>query len=221
MDTIRTEQLSKCFGCLFRLGPVDIRVRPGEILGVIGPNWAGKTTLLKLLWGFMRPDLGRILVFGLQPHVNQMRVRRRAGYVSQIAQTDSPLTAKQYLRFVSVFYNGWNEERAGRLLEQIGLNPDVKLEQLSPGGRMKLSIVSAVAHEPQLLLLDEPTSGLDSLTRFEILRFLSRLAREQQVSVVLSSNISEDLDHITDSVLMLRNGRVVEYAQTTVLNNAD
>jgi len=200
---------------------VDIRVRPGEILGVIGPNWAGKTTLLKLLWGFMRPDLGRILVFGLQPHVNQMRVRRRAGYVSQIAQTDSPLTAKQYLRFVSVFYNGWNEERAGRLLEQIGLNPDVKLEQLSPGGRMKLSIVSAVAHEPQLLLLDEPTSGLDSLTRFEILRFLSRLAREQQVSLVLSSNISEDLDHITDSVLMLRNGRVVEYAQTTVLNNAD
>jgi ABC-2 type transport system ATP-binding protein len=120
-----------------------------------------------------------------------------------------------------VFYNGWNEERASRLLEQIGLNPDVKLEQLSPGGRMKLGIVSAVAHEPRLLLLDEPTSGLDSLTRFEILRFLSRLAREQQVSVVLSSDVREDLDHITHSVLMLRNGYVVEYAQTTVLNNAD
>jgi ABC-type multidrug transport system ATPase subunit len=217
METIRTEQLSKSFKSVFRLGPVDLRVAPGEVLSVLGPKGAGKTTLLKLLWGFLRPDHGRVFVFGIQPHLNQMSVRRRAGYLSENPQFHSALTATQFLRFVGNFYDGWEETHACRLLERFGVHPDLKVEKLSKGSRIKLGIVSAASHHPALLILDEPTSGLDSLTRFEILRFLSKLAHEEHVSILVSSDISHALDHVADSILMLNGGRVVEYARASHL----
>jgi ABC-2 type transport system ATP-binding protein len=213
METIRTEQLLKTFNGVFRLGPLDLRLASGEVLGVMGPDGSGKTTLLKLLWGFMRPDHGSIFVFGMQPHLNQMRVRRRAGYLSSNPQFCSALTAKQFLQFVGNFYDGWDESYACRLLERFGVHPDLRVEKLSKGNRIKLGIVSAAGHHPALLILDQPTSGLDSLTRLEILRFLSKLAREEHVSILVSSHVSDDLDHVADSILMLNSGRVVEYSR--------
>src|ERR1700733_878417 len=97
METIRTEQLFKSFNNVFQLGPLDLHVDPGEVLGIMGPNGAGKTTLLKLLWGFMRPDSGNISVFGLQPHLDQVKVRLRAGYLSENPRFYPDLTAKQFL----------------------------------------------------------------------------------------------------------------------------
>jgi ABC-2 type transport system ATP-binding protein len=217
METVRTEQLCKAFKSVFRLGPLDLRVAPGEILGVMGPNGAGKTTLLRLLWGFMRPDRGSILVFGMHPHLEQVKVRLRAGYLSENPQFYPSFSAKQFLRFVGYFYESWDTTRAHRLLKEFGVEADLKIEKLSKGTRIKLGLISAVAHRPSLLILDEPTSGLDPLVRRDILRFLKNLARQENVSVVLSSHISDDLDQIADSVLMLNNGRVVEYARASVL----
>ncbi len=217
METVRTEQLCKSFKSVFQLGPLDLRVAPAEILGVMGPNGAGKTTLLRLLWGFMRPDQGSILVFGMQPHLEQVKVRLRAGYLSENPQFYPSFTAKQFLRFVGNFYEGWDTTRANRLLEEFAVQADLKIEKLSKGNRIKLGLISAVAHRPSLLILDEPTSGLDPLIRQDILRFLKNLARQENVSIVLSSHISDDLDKIADSVLVLNNGRVVEYARASFL----
>ncbi len=221
METIRTEQLLKTFNGVLRLGPLDLRLGPGEVLGVIGPYGSGKATLLKLFWGFMKPDHGRIFVFGMQPHLNQMSVRRRAGYLSENPQFYSVLTAKQFLRFVGNFYHGWEESYACGLLERCGVDPDLKVEKLSKGDRVKLRIASASGHHPSLLILDEPTSGLDSQIRLEVLGLLNRLAHEQNVSIVLSSHISNDLDHIADSILILENGRVVEYARTSRIDTPE
>ena len=93
----------------------------------------------------------------------------------------------------------------------------MKIETLSKGTRIKLGLISAVGHRPSLLILDEPTSGLDPLVRLDILRFLKDLAREENVSILLSSHISDDLDQIADSVLMLNKGRLVEYARASSL----
>ncbi len=217
METIRTEQLIKSFKNTFRLGPLDLHVSPGEILGVMGPNGAGKTTLLRLLWGFLRPDAGAISVFGMRPHLEQVKVRLRAGYLAENPQFYYALTATQFLRFIGNFYDRWDEVRAGRLLDQFGVHPDLKIEQLSKGARVKLGLISAVVHRPELLILDEPTSGLDPLVRLDILRFLKRLAAEENVSVLLASHISDDLDQIADSVLMLNKGSVIEYARASFL----
>jgi len=211
METIRTEQLFKSFTNVFQLGPLDLHVDPGEVLGIMGPNGAGKTTLVKLLWGFMRPDSGNISVFGMQPHLEQVKVRLRAGYLSQNPRFYPALTARQFLAFIGNFYERWDEKRAQSLLKRFKVEADLRIERLSKGNRAKLGLISAVAHQPSLLILDEPTSGLDPLVRREILKFLTKLAREENVSIILSSHISDDLDQIADSVLMLHKGRVIEY----------
>jgi ABC-2 type transport system ATP-binding protein len=165
----------------------------------------------------MRPDSGNISVFGLRPHLEQVKVRLRAGYLSENPRFYPALTAEQFLAFIGNFYDRWDETRARSLLDQFGVSAGLKIEKLSKGARVKLGLISAIAHRPSLLILDEPTSGLDPLIRTDILNFLRQLAREDNVSIILSSHISGDLDPIADSVLMLHKGRVVEYAAASAL----
>jgi ABC-2 type transport system ATP-binding protein len=213
MDIIRIEALEKSFGT-FRLGPLDLRVQAGEILGIMGPNGAGKTTLLRLAWGFLRPDGGSIRIFGLQPHLEQIRMRLRAGYLSKNPQFYNGFKASRFLQFVSGFYDGWDVSRVQSLLTEFRIDPEMRVQNLSKGNRIKLGLISALGHRPSLLILDEPTSGLDPLVRVDILDLIRKMAREENVCVVLSSHVSDDLGRIADSVLMLNEGRVVEYAAT-------
>jgi ABC-2 type transport system ATP-binding protein len=212
MDVLRAEQVSKGFGGSFRLGPLDLRVKPGEILGIVGSEGTGKTTLLKLFWGFIRPDNGRISVLGLQPHLHQLQLRRKAGYLGHPPQYQFECSAKQFLQRVGHFYDCWNEVNAIRLLTYLGVDPTAKMRDLSISDRRKVAIASVSSHQPAVLLLDEPTSGIDRLDGLAILGFLRRLAKQQQVSILLSCPIPDELHDIADRVLTLKDGRPVEYA---------
>jgi ABC-2 type transport system ATP-binding protein len=217
METIQTEQMRKAFNGKFRLGPLDLRVAPGEILGVMGPEGAGKTTLLRLLWGLLRPDKGSISIFGMEPHKDYVDIRLRAGYVWDIPYLYPALAARQFLLFIGSFYDSWQRRRTFQLLDEFGIDADGPIGSLSKSDRMKLLIVSAVGHRPSLLMLDEPTSGLDPAVRIDILDFLRRLAREENTSIVITSQIGDDLDHLAESILMLKEGSVIEYARASDL----
>jgi ABC-2 type transport system ATP-binding protein len=212
MEIIRAEHVSKVFGGAFQFGPLDLRVAAGQLLGVVGPTGSGKTTLLQLLWGFMRPDHGTISIFGMQPHLNQPRLRYCVGYLPQNPRFPSCFTVKEFLEFGCHFYGGWNETHGSRLLARLDIDPHSKIKDLSHGGRTKVAIVAAASHKPALLLLDEPTSRLDHDSRLALVGFLRRLVVEDRVAVLLSCRLPEDLDYIADSVLMLKDGRAVEYA---------
>jgi ABC-2 type transport system ATP-binding protein len=203
MEIIRVQQILKKFEDTFLLGPLDFSVAAGEVLGVVGPTNAGKTTLLKLLWGFIQPSQGHVAILGMQPHLNQLRLRRFAGYLSQNPQYYSDYTAKTFLCFAAHFYEGWEETRACALLDQFDIDPDAKLHMLSKGDCRKLGIVAACAHRPSVLLLDEPVSGIDHGSRLETLNFLKRLACEKRVAIVISSRTLRDIDGIADSLLTL------------------
>jgi ABC-2 type transport system ATP-binding protein len=209
MEIVRTEQVSKRIGRTFLLGPLDLRVGPGQILAVVGPDGSGKTTLLRLLWGFIRPDQGCISIFGMQPHLSQPKLRRSVGYLAQNPRFHSDWTVKQSLQFTGGFYGGWNESYGSRLLGCVDIDPYSKIHELSNGDQVKVAIVAACSHKPALLLLDEPTSAVDHMSRREILRFLRILVVEERVSMLLSCRLSDDLDYIADSVLMLRDGQAV------------
>jgi ABC-2 type transport system ATP-binding protein len=208
MELIRTESVVKHQGPWFTLGPVDLELRSGQVLGVIGKPGAGKTTLLKLIWGFLRPDHGNVSVFHLKPHLNQLSVRQRTGYLSESPGFDRCRTARQHVQFMSRFYDGWSEATVNALLTRFCINPGVCVEKLSESERIKLALISATGHNPFLLLLDDPMARLDAHERNEVSEILKTLTSERGIGVVVSAQHSNDLAKWTDSTLTLINGKV-------------
>jgi len=203
MEIIQVEQITKTFAGRFQLGPLNFNMVAGETLGVVGPSMSGKTTLLKLIWGFLKPDHGRIALFGIQPHLHQLRLRRFVGYLPQNLQCDLRSTARQFLRFAGHFYEGWDENHACALLRKVDIDPDRTLDILSKADRVRVGIVAAAVHRPALLLLDEPLSEVDAATRREIVDFLRRVASENCASMLVSCVCPSHVDSIADNILML------------------
>ena len=196
------------------MGPLDLRVEPGAIVGVVGPKDAGKTTLMRLLWGFSRPDRGIVEVYGMKPHLKQMEVRLRAGYMAEFTWYYPELSIAQFLTFIGNFYPQWDQTRTNSLLERFDLTDEMKIESLSLTGRRTVGLIAALGHRPSLLILDQPTAGIDASVRNDMLDFLRQLAREDKVTIVLSSQVPDEFDRIADGVLTLSDGRqVAEFAQ--------
>lgn len=208
MDLIRAESVVKRLGPRFTLGPVDFELRSGEVLGIIGKPGAGKTTLLKLIWGFLRPDQGNVSVFRLKPHLNQLIVRQRTGYLSESRGFDRCWTAQQYVQFMSQFYDGWNEATVNTLLNRFCIDPGICVQELSDSAKIKLALISATGHNPFLLLLDDPMARLSERERTEISEFLKALSAERGIGVMVSAQHSSQLVQWTDSTLTLIDGKV-------------
>jgi len=207
MELIRAEHVVKQQGSRFKLGPVDLKLRSGEVLGVVGKPGAGKTTLLKLIWGFLRPDEGSVSVFRLKPHLNQMSVRQRTGYLSESPGFHRCLTARQHVEFMSQFYEGWNDATVNTLLDRFCIDPGMCVQELSDSARVKLALISATGHNPFLLLLDDPMAQLDAIARIEISEFLKTLSSERGIGVLISAH-SSDLLQWADSTLTLIDGKM-------------
>jgi ABC-2 type transport system ATP-binding protein len=219
MDIVRAESLLKVQlpweG--FTLGHVNLQLGPGEILGVMGAKGAGKSTLLRLLWGFARPTSGTLEVFGLIPHLHQIEVRFKGGFVSGSRGFYEWMTVRDFLRFISNFYPNWDESHAERLLADFDIESGMDVRGLSKGDKLKLAIVAATGHRPLLLLLDEPMLGQDPGLWLEIQSFLKQLARDEKVSIVISSDVSDNLDRLAETVLMLKRGTVLHCCSSAAL----
>ena len=213
MDIIRIEGLRKSVGS-FRLGPLDLRVEPGAIVGVIGEKDAGKTTLMRLLWGFSRPDRGILEVYGMKPTSETDGNTLRAGYMAEFTWYYPELSIAQFLSFIGKFYPQWDQTRTNSLLERFELTGEMKIESLSLTDRRTVGLIAALGHRPSLLILDQPTAGIDASVRNNMLDFLRQLSREDKVTIVLSSQVPDEFDRIADGVLTLSDGRqVAEFAQ--------
>ena len=203
MQMVETVHLEKQHGSQFRLGPLDITVRAGELVGVVGGCGEGKTTLLQLVWGFLRPDRGCVRVFRQEPHLNQLAVRTRTGYLRASPSFNEGMTVRRHLQFVGEFYTGWSETSASALLRRFAMNPDALVYQLPPAVRRKLALISAIAHEPELLLLDEPLAGWSLADHAEIAAFLRTEARERGCGIIMTACHSCDVSGVADTVIRL------------------
>jgi ABC-2 type transport system ATP-binding protein len=153
----------------FTLGPLDLTLDPGTVVGFVGPNGSGKTTTLNCIAGLVVPEAGSVDVFGHPADHRAPAWKADIGVVGEAHGFYRGWTANENLRFLSGFYPGWSNQRAHRLAVRLGLPLDKKVEQLSKGHLAKLAMVAALGHGPRLLLLDEPTSGLDPVVRAEVL----------------------------------------------------
>ncbi|MGH9741705.1 MAG: ATP-binding cassette domain-containing protein [Candidatus Acidiferrum sp.] len=194
----------------FRLGPVSIRFTPGVAYGLLGPNGAGKTTLLNLLTLQLKLASGEMAYDGKPIRWGDAAWKRRWSYIRETPSFYDELTVAQTLRLAGSLYGQWDAAFAQTLLDRLHLDPSKKVETLSKGNKVKLGIVTALAHHAELLILDEPTAGLDPTVRAELQTLLREIVKtEPTLCLILSSHIFEDIEQAVDEVLILRDGNIV------------
>jgi ABC-2 type transport system ATP-binding protein len=193
----------------FTLGPLDLTLEPGTVLGFIGPNGAGKTTTLSCIAGLTRPDAGTVDVFGrpADPLVGSWKAD--VGVVGETHGFYLNRTAAENLRFLSRFYPEWSEERVSRLAGRLRLPLDKKVRHLSRGQVAKLALVAALGHSPRLLLLDEPTAGLDPVVRSEVLDVLWEALEDGEHSIFYSTHVLSDISRLADELVFIDEGRIL------------
>jgi heme ABC exporter ATP-binding subunit CcmA len=199
---IRAEGLLQRFGAVVAVGPVDLELRAGERLAVLGGNGAGKTTLLRLLATAARPARGRLELLGLDAGRQRERLRARLGYVGHQLGVYPALTAMENLEFFATLH-GLGRADAAAAVELVGLASLAgrRVEQLSRGQQQRLALGRAVLHRPELLVLDEPDASLDNEGR----SLLGQLFDGR--TVVMATHDSALARQVCDRALLLRAGR--------------
>lgn len=191
----------------FSLQDLDLTVPSGSIVGLIGENGAGKTTTLKCILGILRKDAGEIRLLGGTPGPAAIS---QIGAVFEDAYFPATLTTRQIARILRGMYrSAWDQPLFEDFCRRFELTDNKMVKDFSRGMRMKLSLATALAHHPRLLVLDEATSGLDPVVRGEILDMFLEFIQDEDHSVLLSSHITSDLEKVADSVAYIHKGRML------------
>ncbi len=203
----------------FKKGPravdgIDLRVDPGEIYGFLGPNGAGKSTTVHMLTTLLPPTAGTATVAGYDVVKEGPQVRKAIGAALQEAALDPFLTGREHLRLQTTMHGITGEERSKRsdeLLTRVGLTEaaDRKVKGYSGGMKRRLDLALALVHRPRILFLDEPTTGLDVQSRTALWVEVGRLAKEEGVTVFLTTQYLEEADVLADRVGIIDHGRIV------------
>lgn len=211
----------------FRKGPravdgIDLHVDPGEIYGFLGPNGAGKSTTVLMLTTLLPPTAGTAVVGGFDVVREGPKVRSVIGAALQEAALDPLLTGRDHMKLQTMLQGLSKADRASRqveLLERVGLTEaaDRKVGGYSGGMKRRLDLALALVHRPRILFLDEPTTGLDPQSRTALWEEVARLAREDGVTVFLTTQYLEEADVLADRVGIIDHGRIVAEGTPTAL----
>jgi ABC-2 type transport system ATP-binding protein len=204
---------------VFKKGPravdgIDLRVEPGEIYGFLGPNGAGKSTTVLMLVTLLPPTEGTARVAGYDVVSEGPKVRASIGAALQEAALDPLLTGREHLRLQTTMHGmsaADRKRRSGELLERVGLTQaaDRKVRTYSGGMKRRLDLALALVHSPSILFLDEPTTGLDIQSRLALWAEVERLARDEGVTVFLTTQYLEEADALADRVGIIDHGKIV------------
>jgi ABC-2 type transport system ATP-binding protein len=203
------EHVTKRFKKLVALDDVSLTVDRPSIIGLVGKNASGKTTLLRHVIGLYLPTSGHCTTFGTPTPDLGARELSRIGAVHQHERFLGWMTIYQLLKYVSSFYARWDTELEAHLVAKLELDRRAKVGTLSPGTVQKLALVMATCHHPELLLLDEPLSDLDAIARQDILTTLLDCFQQGEVTIVISSHLLHDVERIADHIVMIDRGRLV------------
>ena len=215
-NTIEIKNISKHYQN-FSLNDINLTVPKGSIVGLIGENGAGKTTTIKMLLNLINRESGEINIFGLDNITHEKQIKTDIGVVMDDSFLSDFLNAKDINKIMKAFYTTWDENLYYDYLKEFNLSETKVIKDFSSGMKMKLKIITALAHRPKLLILDEPTSGLDPIARNEILDIFRDFVEDEEHSILLSSHITSDLEHITDYISFIHEGSIVMSEATDTL----
>ena len=190
------------------LSGLNWQLLPGQVVGLLGRNGAGKTSLLETLLGLRQPQAGSVQLFGRSAALADDAARARIGYVPQQSDLFDSFTAAQLLAYFKSFYPRWNTAKVDGLLSRWDIDRDKRIGKLSGGQQQRLSIIRALAHEPDLLVLDEPVASLDPAGRRDFLAELVDQVLERGTTVVFSTHILSDLERVAFHMAFMNEGRI-------------
>ena len=210
--TIQTSGLSKRYGNVLAVDAVDLRVDRGEIYGFLGLNGAGKTTTIRALLGMIRPSAGGVSLFGEPIGPGGRGPWRRGGHLVEAPAAYPELTVRENLEIARRLHGVADASVTMRAIDRfvLGAYADRRAGTLSMGNLQRLGLARALLHEPELVILDEPANGLDPAGVVEVRQLLSAIAREQGVTVFMSSHILAEVDRLATRIGIIHNGRLIE-----------
>ncbi len=193
----------------FELKNINFSIPKGMIIGLIGENGAGKTTTIKAMLNIINKDEGEVKIFDLDLHQNEKQIKQDIAVVLDDSFLSEYLNPKSINKIMKNFYTSWDEKLYLKYLEKFNLPSNKISKEFSNGMKMKLKIATALSHKPKLLILDEPTSGLDPVARNDILDIFQEFIEDGEHSILLSSHITSDLEHIADYIIFINNGEII------------
>ena len=210
MELLKVENLSKSYGKKKVLKNISFTINEGRIVGLLGKNGTGKSTLIKLINDLLTVDSGEILVNGKKIGVES---KKDISYLPERTYLDKSMKVREVVHFFEEFYDNFDSKKAHKLLKDLGLDEEQKLSKMSKGMQEKVQLVLVMSRKAKLYILDEPLGGVDPATRDYILNtIISNYAEDS--TVIISTHLIADIEKILDEFILIKNGNVV--MQTSV-----
>ncbi|MBP0726875.1 ATP-binding cassette domain-containing protein [Bacillus sp. RG28] len=216
ISAVKVENLTKTFDGHEVIKNCNMNVRKGTIYGFLGANGAGKTTVFKMLSGLLTPTMGKAQVLGMDVNSDRGEILRNIGTIIETPIFYEHLSASENLEIHLAYMNANNSE-IDSVLTKVGLNNTGKqpVSKFSLGMRQRLAIARALIHKPKLLILDEPINGLDPMGIREMRELFLDLVKNENMTILISSHILSEIEHIADTIGVIVNGTVIREVSLT------
>ncbi len=203
-EILRCTNLSKSYGKVRALDNVTLTLEGGKIIGLLGPNGSGKTTMIKLINGLLTPDSGTITVCGNKPGV---KTKAEVAYLPDSIYLNNWMKVRQIVSYFQDFYADFRPYLAYEMLEKLGISPDQRLKSLSKGNKEKVCLILTMSRNAKLYVLDEPIAGVDPAARDYVISTIIN-NYNPDAAVLISTHLIADIEQVLDEVVFLQNGKV-------------
>lgn len=210
---LECENLSKNYGSVKALDNLTLKIESGKIVGLLGPNGHGKTTLIKTLSGLLSKDKGKVLIDGKRIGVETKKI---VSYLPERSYLSPEMKIKEVVSFFQEFYEDFDAKKADAMLGELSLDKESKLKSLSKGNREKVQLIMVMSRKAKLYLLDEPMGGVDPAARDYILKTIISNYSED-ATVIISTHLIQDVEQILDEVVFLKEGKVMLHSDVDEL----
>ena len=215
---VSAQSLNKSFGKQQVLNQINFEINPGRIVGLIGPNGSGKTTMLKAILG-LTPFHGELSVLGFDPRTQRDALMREVCFIADVAILPRWMRVCDAIDFVEGVHPKFNREKAQRLLATTKLNPTMKVKAMSKGMVVQLHLALIMAIDAKLLILDEPTLGLDIMYRKKFYQHLLEDYFDENKTIIITTHQLEEIEHMLSDVIFIRDGKVVLQSSMDEIEN--
>lgn len=213
MSILELQNITKKFGSKVVLDSINVTLEPGKIVGLLGTNGSGKTTMIKLINDLLTPDQGTLQIDGKKPGIETKKI---VSYLPERSYLDPGMKVGEVLRFFNDFYEDFDLKKAEGLLQEFSISLDSRIKTLSKGTREKVQLVLVMSRKAKLFVLDEPMAGVDPAARDHILDTILS-SYDEEATILISTHLIADVERVLDEVIFLDHGKITRQEDADAL----